>query len=208
MGAHNIEFDMAGTPSFSAIQKRFKEQQDADNRENGNGSYSGDFQTVHSVDDHTYKTFDSYSEAHNYCMEKAKKWDTVVAVRYKFIDNEKFKYSAKVEKLKTKLEALNQKLRDLNALPVKLSKFATCEGCQSKISTAHLKTGFGARTHKCPVCGEGDFRPMSIQRSEIKIKAKIELAQGLLDVQKKAEKTKGMSKFGKVGTLVAGWGAS
>lgn len=202
MGAHNIEFEMPGAPSFSAIQKRFEQQQREDNHENGNRSYSGDFQTVRRVEDHTHKTFDSYNEAHNYCLEKAEKWVSVVAVRYRFIDREKFKYSAKVEKLAAKLQALNEQLRTLQNKPVKMREFQTCEGCRSKVATKHM------RGTKCPVCGEGDFRPLSVQRSIVKVKAKIDLAQKALESQKKTEKEKGMKKFGKVGTLVAGWGAS
>jgi len=204
MGAHSIEFEMAGAPSFSAIEKQFKKQQQDDNHENGNRSYSGDFQTVHEVKDHTYLTFDSYNEAHNYCMDNAKKWQNVIAVRYRFIDRNAFKYSAKVEKLDAKVKELALQLQTLERTPIKLKAFVTCEGCSSKINTSKLHHG----TTQCPICREGDFRPLSIQRSIVKVKAKIKLAQELLETTKKVEKAKGMKKFGKVGTLVAGWGAS
>jgi hypothetical protein len=203
MGAHNIEFKMVGTPSFIAVKKKFddlrKENRDYNGHREG---YSGDFQTVREVKDHTHKTFDSYNEAHNYCLDTAQKWDFVVAVRYKFIDAKSFKYSAKVEKLDKKCQELTQKLRDLQNQPVKLAKFVTCEGCRSKVASQHL------RGTKCPVCGEGDFRPLGLQRKIAKLNDKIKLAQTAFESQKKTEKAKGMKKFGKVGTLVAGWGAS
>ncbi len=210
MGAHNIEFDMVGAPSFSAIEKKFKEIREENRDYNGHQEgYSGDFQTVHAVKDHTHKTFDSYNEAHKYCLDVAQKWDFVVAVRYRFLPKDGFKYSAKYEKLKTKFEALNLQLQTLENKPAKLTKaFVTCEGCRSKISTKHLgEVGHRQRT-TCPVCNEGDFRPLSVLRSITKVKAKIELAQKVLEALKKSEREKGLKKAGKVGTLVAGWGAS
>jgi hypothetical protein len=145
-------------------------------------------------------------------MNTAQKWDFVVAVRYKFMDGKAFKFSAKVDKLQAKLHVLQEQMRSLRNIPVKMPAFKTCEGCGSKLSTAHAFTP-GKMQHKtkpysCPICGEGDFRPLSIQRSEISINAKIKLAQDALTAQKKSEMDKGMKKFGKVGTLVAGWGAA
>jgi len=205
MGAHNIEFEMAGAPSFHAIKEKFndlrKENRDYNGHQEG---YSGDFQTVHDVKDHTNLMFDDYNAAHEYCMKTAQKWDFVVAVRYKFLDKTAFKYSAKVEKLSAKLTALNTQMLTLVRAPVKLPKFATCEGCHSKVATQNLRQG----STKCPVCGEGDFRPLGLQRKIAKLNAKIKLAEKARDAQVKSEREKGLKKHGKVGTLVAGWGAS
>ncbi len=201
MGACNIEFEMLGAPGILAIQKAFKEQQLTDNRENGSGSYSGDFQTVDRVNDHTDKTFNSYDEAHDYCMKNAQKWDFVVAVRYHFIKSGVFVKSAKLLKLEEKLKDLNSKQNESHKTTFKMPAFKTCEGCESKINTKHM------RGVKCPVCGEGDFRPLSVQRSELALKSKIADAGADVKAQLKIEHEKTMKKNGSVGTLIAGWGA-
>lgn len=203
MGAHNIEFDMPGAPSFSAIKKQFDSIREENRDTNGHQEgYSGDFQTVHEVKDHTHKTFDSYNEAHRYCLDIAKKWDFVVAVRYRFMDKSGFKHSAKFNKLQAKYIELTVQHGKLEQTPVKLPKFVTCEGCRSKVATSHMNGKM------CPVCGEGDFRPLGLQRKITKMCSKIELLAKQLETLKKSEREKGMKKFGKVGTLVAGWGAS
>lgn len=204
MGAHNIEFTMPGTPSFIAIQKKFKEQQQDDHGYNGHREgYSGDFQTVREVKDHTNQTFDSYNQAHDYCMDKAEKWVSVVAVRYRFL--EKFEPTKKLQDMKTKLDGLVFKLTDLNKIATVLPKFVSCECCSSKINSEHLSKGHYIT---CPICRKGDFRPMSIQRSETSLKLKITEVRAAYEGQLKIEKAKALKKSGKVGTLVAGWGAS
>ena len=201
MGSCNVEIEMAGAPSWSAIQKRIKEEQVSDREYRGHQEgYTGDFQTVDDIKDRTDLTFDSYNEAHEYCLNNTEKREAM-AVRYRFIDDGKFKYSAKVEKLIAKRKELNDRLNALGQIVSKLPAFKTCEGCQSKVATKHL------RGTKCPVCHEGDFRSLSIQRSELKLKTKIELLTKEFETLKKTERDKGLKKFGKVGTLVAGWAA-
>lgn len=82
MGAHNIEFDVPDCEERE-IKTIFKKKQDENKEYNGSqGGYSGDFQTVDSVEIHD-KIFDSYKDAHDYCLDHAQKWDFVVAVKYK-----------------------------------------------------------------------------------------------------------------------------
>lgn len=82
MSACNIEFDIPDC-NKKEVEKAFQQKQKKDREYNGHQEgYSGDFQTVHSVKVHD-KIFDSYNEAHSYCLDHAEKWDFVVAVKYK-----------------------------------------------------------------------------------------------------------------------------
>ncbi len=200
MGACNIEFEMEGTPIFGDIQKRFKEQQEIDSQENGSQSgYSGDFQTVDTVENHTHLIFNSYDEAHNYCLEKSKKWESVVAVRYRFVD--KIKPTLKIEKLQNKISELIKELSHIQNTKFTMPEFKSCSACKSRIATKHM------RGSKCPVCGDSDLRPASAQKAELKLRTKIAALVKKRDEQAKKELDKALKKYGKVGTLVAGWGA-
>lgn len=201
MAACDIRFEIKGAANWSEIQKKFKSQREEDRSYNGHqDGYSGDFQTVHEVKDHTHKIFDSFNEAHQYCMSTAQKWDFVVAVRYRSVQ---YKPSAKVTKLQTKIGELTKQLTELDRQPVKLAKFVTCEGCRSKVSTEHLRGSV-----ECPVCREGDFRPLGLQRKLVKLENKIKELETKLSELKSSERTKQLAKSGTVNTLVAGWGAS
>jgi hypothetical protein len=71
--------------NFSAwLKKRQKE----DKKENGTQQgYSGDFQTVSEVIDHTHKVFEDIGSAQEYCLSVAQKWESVVAVQFKNKEN-------------------------------------------------------------------------------------------------------------------------
>ena len=85
MGAHNIEFRIQSKASWSEITNAFRGRRLADRECNGHQEgYSGDFQTVQSVDmNHLGDIFDSYDEAVNFCLKHAEKWETMVAVYYR-----------------------------------------------------------------------------------------------------------------------------
>jgi hypothetical protein len=84
MGAINIEMVLSGEPSSSEIKEAFKRQQGYDSSRNGHqDGYSGDFQTVDKVVIRMHRVFQSYDDATDYCLSEARKWETVIAVRYK-----------------------------------------------------------------------------------------------------------------------------
>lgn len=82
MGATNIDLVIKGKADRATIKAAFEEQQKRDRNDNGDGSYTGDFQTVDRVD-FDLREFASYNEASDYCLEKAEKWVSVVAVYYR-----------------------------------------------------------------------------------------------------------------------------
>lgn len=85
MGASNIEFRIKGKATRKQIDQRFKEQREEDRDRNGHrDGYSGDFQTVRSVDyKYLSEPFENYDQATDHCLEFAEKWTTVVAVYFK-----------------------------------------------------------------------------------------------------------------------------
>jgi hypothetical protein len=133
-------------------------------------------------------------------MENSEKWEHVVAVYYR---DTQIKPSKQLEKCNAKIQELINQLNTLERQPVKLPKFVTCEGCSSRVSTSH------AKSIKCPVCREGDFRPLTLQRKITKLKSKIEFLRtkksGMIDALKQKELAKQNDKS--IKTLVAGWGA-
>jgi len=85
MGAESISFELDGKLNFSEVKQAFKDQQNIDKDRNGHrDGYSGDFQTVNTVKDHSYKeVFENFTKAFDYCINVAEKWEYVVAVKYK-----------------------------------------------------------------------------------------------------------------------------
>lgn len=83
MGACNIEFTTPGNYSRNDVETAFRSQKMLDSINNGHqDGYSGDFQTVDEVKFHDVE-FETYEKAHDYCLEHAKKWEYVVAVKIK-----------------------------------------------------------------------------------------------------------------------------
>ena len=207
MGAHNIEFVLEKKASWRTIENAFNEQRKADAEYNGSqDGYSGDFQTVNTVLNHTFQVFNSYKEAHEYCLNHAEKWTSVVAVYYRSIPQRLMKRTKSMDKLSVKISSLKDKLMELEKRQVKLAKFVTCEGCHSKVATKHLRL----RSTMCPVCGEGDFRPLWLQRKIVKLNKDITTLgskwASLLDKQRARALAKLTDKD--ICTLIAGWGAS
>jgi transcription initiation factor IIE alpha subunit len=198
MGASNIEFTMPGKASKDEIKKAFERQQESDRSCNGHREgYSGDFQTVHKVDFHLDKVFLSYDEAHDYCLNKAEKWETVVAVYYSSAKVE----SKAIDKMNVQIAELQTKLRGLTATPLqRTKKFHTCGKCKSKVSLKHF------HGHACPVC-EADLRPDRLLKSIATLQAKMDEAIAKRDAKLKEEKQKLISKATNLKTMVAGWGA-
>ena len=84
MGACDISFTLDNKATRTQIETAFKRQRERDAEYNGHAEgYSGDFQTVDGIDfGHLGQVFSNYSQAHEYCLENAKKWDKVIAVYY------------------------------------------------------------------------------------------------------------------------------
>ena len=81
-GASDISFEIPGKADRNAINKKFSQQQKDDADYNGSrDGYSGDFQTVNKVDfNYLGKSFDDMDKAYDFALDKAKKWQTVVAL--------------------------------------------------------------------------------------------------------------------------------
>lgn len=198
MGACNIEFTLKGKKSRNEIYDAFKKQQDQDRLENGRrDGYSGDFQTVSKIDYRLDNVFTSYSEAHDFCLKHASKWETVVAVYFCNVKIE----SKSIAKLSESLKPLRTQLADLERTPLARTKaFQTCGACKSKVSTSH----FHGVT--CPVC-RADLRPKVLQNKIASLKSKIAKVETKLADKIKTERQKQIEKSSQIETMVAGWGA-
>lgn len=199
MGACDISFELDKKATRDEIEKAFKNQKENDTEENGHAhGYSGDFQTVGSIDYHLENVFPSAEKAYEYCLEHAVKWSTVVAVYYKEETKVKGK---KVEKIKAKLNTLRLAAREVeNIGPDTTKPFRACSGCKSRLSIKHIKG------NHCPLCGF-DLRPKSIQNKLNKIhELEKKEFQKLGELQTK-ENEKNLKSNKGVKTLVAGWGA-
>ena len=81
MGATNIDFELPATKKFSEVVEYFKTQRMLDAQRNGHqDGYSGDWQTVRAIKDHSHKTFTDYQTAYDYALDNAEKWEYGVAV--------------------------------------------------------------------------------------------------------------------------------
>lgn len=199
MGAESISFTL-GNVSFKDVQKHFKARQSYDKIRNGHQEgYSGDFQTVSEVKDHMYKLFDTKHDAMEYCLDKAKKWEHVVAVQYKVCKN--VEPSKKVMDMQVKINQARQDLSALDAVEFKTNKFVSCKGCKSKINTLFLKS-----LRNCPVC-ICDLRPAGHVKRIERLKAKIILLIDKRMALVASDRAKALAKGYEVATLVAGWGA-
>lgn len=206
MGAHNIEFDIPDGPRSDVI-KAFKEQRESDRDCNGHQEgYSGDFQTVSDVKIHD-KVFDSYNEAHEYCLDNAQKWDYVVAVKYKQSISNKKSLPKKILDLKNKIKNeidMLQKLKTSIGEEVVNAKSKTigCKNCDSKINRKFINKN----SLSCPVCRS----TLLSDTNQKRIKNKEDRIKSLQDNLKKEESKflNKNNKLAKLRWLVAGWGAS
>lgn len=84
MGASNIQFYLDGKASRSQIEQQFKQKQQEDEGDADEDGYGGGFSTVRKVDySYFHQVFNSENEAFDFCMQKAEKFYSVVAVVYK-----------------------------------------------------------------------------------------------------------------------------
>lgn len=89
MGACNIDFEINKEANFKEVEQVFEATQLDEYAYNGHQyGYSGDFQTVDYVKNCLHMEFNDYDKAYDYCLEKAEKWEYVVAVRLN-INNKK-----------------------------------------------------------------------------------------------------------------------
>jgi len=206
MGATNIEFEVEGDKPFQEVLAAFKRRQAQDSDDNGHqDGYSGDFQTVHSVENHGHKVFTDYQEAQKYCLDNAEKWESVIAVKYKVTD--KIKVPKSFQKLSGKLRMLQGKYSELlkeietNFLKDATSKnFVACRHCQSKIATDHL------RGTACRVCGENMVSKSSMNKLANLLKKVGETDRKINTIANELKK-KAAEKSNKTQWLIAGWGA-
>jgi len=82
MGASNVSFTMKGSATKAEVKQRFRDEQEEGIYMNGHDPYNGTFSTIQSVKFHD-KVFDNESEAEDYCLDKAEKWEYAIAVKYK-----------------------------------------------------------------------------------------------------------------------------
>jgi len=235
MGAWSINFEVDGNKSFYEVLNVFKKKQGHDSSYNGHrDGYSGDFQTLDTVEDHSHKgVFNCQNKAHDYALNKSEKWSFAVAVKYKVIGETK-----KTTTLKTidkKLTASNVQLKKLNAkvdawtkklwvkrFPVMdKKKTFKCSNCKSTINLKFVEpTMFWSKfeervyCYKCPVCERGLILPAQLKRAN-QIKKEIEKVKDKIDqlVEKRAStvenlNTKAAIKSTKTKWLIVGWGAS
>lgn len=200
MGACNIELTQKGKLSRSEIEAAFRRQQEQDRLENGHqDGYSGDFQTVSKVDCHLSQVFTSHSEAADYCLKHASKWDTVVAVYFLDLQVK----TGRIDKAAESLKTLRQDLRNLESTVLDRSKpFRTCPDCKSRLAVQRFNGP------ACPVC-QSDLRPAAFQRRLEALKAKVKAAESRLSDLIKTERDRLASKAkpSQFRTLIAGWGA-
>jgi hypothetical protein len=158
------------------------------------------------------KIFDSYNEAHDYCLNHAEKWEYVVAVKYrdfsKLEKNVTFKevIEKKLEELKLRLKTETELLEKINlknqeGLINAVSKTIGCKKCESKINRKFINKN----SLSCPVCHTTLLSKTAIDQLENK-RAKIQEVTKKIEEEKKAinNKNKDLSE---VRWLVAGWGA-
>lgn len=203
MGAHNIEFTINKKANYSEIKKAFKHKKSNDQYDNGyQDGYSGDFQTVNDVKFHN-KVFNSFNEAHEYCLEHAQKWSFVVAVYFRDADLSKNKT---LIKLKEKLNSEMIKLREVtkqevDKIKMAKSKTISCSKCQSKLTRKFLVFN-SSSSATCPVCRENLLSNTAKKRIENQTKKVTELKTKI-----NLTETKLSEKSNNLKTLIAGWGA-
>lgn len=214
MGAQDISFELNGDKTFAEVRLEFKRRQDQDRSENGHcGGYSGDFQTVSRVEDHGDKVFNKLSEAKDYCIDKARKWESVIAVKYKVID--KVPTDKKLDKLKTKAKDLcdkwqaDRKAMELDASKRMVGSFVTCLDCKARMPVSFTTAG-GVQDYldkNCPVCRNSLARRgarAKVIRSYNAYQAKC----NEIKAHEQELRQKAANKSSNTAWLVCGWGAS
>lgn len=199
MGACDISFTIGKQASIAEIKEAFNARRKLDAERNGHAEgYSGDFQTVDEVKFHLDRVFTSHREAYDYCLEKASKWDYVVAVYYIQVDIEASKTQKKLEE---KIVKLKDEQRTLHRFQDNTG-FVKCSHCGSRLNKKHVlyKT--------CRLCDQSLLTRRELYKSE-RIAAQIKNAECLIEKIKAEARKKAIekNKNKNLKTLVAGWGA-
>lgn len=215
MGAYDISFTLPGTYTWKQVQDAFIDRQERDANENGHsGGYSGDFQTVRKVVNHDHKgIFSKHSEAQEYCLKNAVKWESVVAVKVAVTG--KVEANAKVNKLRTKYEALNQvkdlafKEMEADACGKLLGAFVTCKHCKARLPVKFTRSNgtINSLRLNCPLC-DNSFASKSKQVKVTKARENAEKVRLEIDKEMEVLREKAVSKSKETEWLICGWGAS
>jgi undecaprenyl pyrophosphate synthase len=203
MGACNIDFQLTGKATKEQIDRAFKRQVKHDRDYNGHREgYSGDFQTIDEIKLHN-KTFDSYKEAYDYCLENSEKWCYAVAVYVKDLkvhNDEKWKKLAtNVSKLELKEDVKELKQNLFSQLKSAKSVKITCKNCTSSLNRSYLQSS------NCPMCKQSLFSPTAQNRIDKAVKNNANKLKKARQELKKYESR--LASKAKIITLVAGWGA-
>ncbi len=84
MGAVYVERKLVDQ-DVKSLKARFKELQEQAAWENGN-SYSGDINMAPGLDLELHLVFESYQDASQYLENRVQKWESALAVKYKYKD--------------------------------------------------------------------------------------------------------------------------
>lgn len=208
MGAENISFELDGSKTFADVRLAFEDRRRQDAQENGSQQgYSGDFQTVRSVLDHGGMVFDSCSEAEDYCLDKAKKWETVIAVRYRVVKEITLpKRHTVLNDQAALVEDELRKVRKESQEAYEKIRFNTekmsCRNCGSKLACRFLSMISSC----CPVCGISLLAKKDRKRIAT-LEKKLNIIQENKAKVKAAARAKAVAKSKKTHWLICGWGA-
>ena len=155
MSACDISFTLDGSKPFSDVLAKFRDKRGHDSQGNGHADgYSGDFQTVNEVLNHSDKIFDSLSAAQDYCLKHAQKWENVIAVKYRIVEKE-IKPNKTQEKLTAKAKTLSEEIRGLSYIAhnnyvamLERKRVINCGECKSRLNAKFLRKN----SMECPLC--------------------------------------------------------
>jgi len=195
MGASNIEFEIDKKATMNQINKAFNRQRKQDRSYNGHQEgYSGDFQTVSEIKDHTHKVFNSYNDAQDYCLDHAEKWSYAIAVYYRIKSN---KTNNKLDRFQERLTNELTLLSGIDSgLPIAKSLTIGCKSCKSNVTRSYIKGVI------CPVC-KNDLRSTTAINRVASIKDRIDKLRKQITLEENK-----MALKSPIYTLVCGWGAS
>lgn len=208
MGADSISFELDGNKTFSDVLKEVKRLRAENAEENGHAQgYSGDWQTIPEVKDHSHEVFADDEKAFNYCLEKCEKWHYAIAVKYQV--KAEIKPDAKLKRLRERLantEMERREYTDKTCSPLrqnmftntKLQKYYTCRHCKSKVNTKYLTRAY------CTVCN-ADILPKKYTTRIEKMLAKVQALQ--VEIVKHQAVLNAKAKVKGTRWLVAGWAA-
>lgn len=198
MGAESIYFTLTGKATVKEIKDAFQDAQEHDSAHNGHqDGYSGDFQTVNSVNtSHLDTVFPDFNAAYEFCLDKAEKWCTVVAVRYKVTELKPSKQrDAATAKVKETFQAIETVKREASLAISLASRKVKCKGCENIIAPKNIQ---GVN---CPVC-RASLMGAKFTRKIGSLTKKLHALKAKVDQLAKRD-----TKEAGTNTIIAGWGA-